>query len=152
MAKISLTEEELRGVVRKIIKEGYNKNIESEADLETDEGIEFSVGGDVDYTSLDDPFTLHEYWLIDGTYDPQFKNEIENYMTNNYQKISDALENKAAEILQNSRDEAEEFNYNESVEECSDGKQITESKQPVRVKLSELRDVIRTVVRKSMEK
>lgn len=152
MAKISLTEDELRSVVRKIIKEGYHKSIEAESDLETDEGIEFSVGGDVDYTSLDDPFTLHEYWLIDGTYDPQFKTDIENYIANNYRTISDKLEQSAQNILQNSYDEAHDYNPNESIEECSDDNNLVESKKPVRIKLSELRAVIRTIVKESMDK
>jgi hypothetical protein len=114
MAKIKLTESELRGIIRKIISERQNKINESNnkrivnVDFETDEFIPFTISAKIYNTNGSYELTdIDDYWLSEGSFDPMFKTEIEEWIINNETKV----ENK---ILDVASDEDDTFDDNQT--------------------------------------
>lgn len=107
MAIIKLSENELRDIIRKVISESKineSYGVDVEIDLETDDYIPFSISGKI-YNDM-----VEDYSLIQGSYDPVFEQEINQWMLNNDDKIKDLLFDKAIEMDEISYDETNEYN------------------------------------------
>lgn len=109
MAKIRLTESELKHIIEKIIKEYVRNNtteLELELELETEDdilGLPFTV-------SVDWDMPASEIVLVKGTYDPEYQVEIEKYISKNYYQILEDLMDKHKEEEEESYLASKEYN------------------------------------------
>lgn len=122
MAQLKLTENELRLVVRKIIAESKKKITEDigatpeqvEVRLNTPEGFEFTIKGEVYAYEPDEEypngsFDVGDYSLVDGSYEPEYKGDIEDFILNNEQEIEQELVDQVKQNDQYAEDEPNEY-------------------------------------------
>jgi hypothetical protein len=124
MAKIKLTEGELRGIIRNVISELNSKKrmnempnipfkgkrIPSEYELETPEGIKFVVMANVNslgngnYEIGDD-----DYWLVENSYSPEEEQLIKEYLEYNKEDVEQEIVNQAHRNYEIERDYHDEY-------------------------------------------
>jgi len=122
MALLKLTEGELRGIIKKIIIESYNKKSMNEANglnpthleanLETPDGLAYSVKAIV-YPDENGYYEVGDYSLIPGSYEEEFKNEIENYILNNETEVEQGIVDQVNENDEIAQSEHDEYNPEE---------------------------------------
>jgi hypothetical protein len=112
MARIKLTEGELRNIIKKIINES-SSSIRSKVytDLTTDDGIEFTVQGIVEKYPREGEYTVEDNYDIDT--EPQFRADVENYVNNNEELVKQALVDAADKNDEYAQSEHDEYNPEE---------------------------------------
>jgi len=122
MARIKLTEGELRNIIKKVINESFSKKPINEAsglqtqhmvaDLETPDGLAYSVDA-ILYPYPDGSYEVGDYKLADGSYEEQFKEEIENYILNNETQVEQGIVDQADQNDEYAQSEHDEYNPEE---------------------------------------